>query len=457
MSDEVVQGVHNYTNEYNYIVPEDPLVRERLEWFKDQKLGIMMHWGPYCQLGVVESWALSDKDGDWSRGGIDWVNGDMELFKQQYVDLNKTFNPIRFMPEQWAKIAKEGGFKYLVFTTKHHDGFCMWDTKTIDYKITGSECPYRDNSNADIVKVLFTAFQKEDLGIAAYFSKADWYSEYYWAKGQQHSHFKNRNTTYNTKDHPELWNQFVEYTHEQFRELLTNYGKVDVLWLDAGWVCPQNNQDIRLYDIVEEIRQTTQPGLIVADRTVGGVYENYITPEQTIPEKPINIPWESCITLGTSFSFAYGDDYKPVRKVVHLLIDIVAKGGNLALNVGPQPDGCLPRQALRSIQDLGEWLKMYGDAIYSTRPCAPYRAGNFAFTRKDSKVYAFYLYAEENIEPITEAIIPIDFDCQSVAMFSKEYRISFNKTIGGIRVSIPRRDSKAPICDVFVLTGTDLI
>lgn len=455
MADKVNQGVHNYTDKYDYIAPEDPLVRERLEWFKDQKLGLMMHWGPYCQLGVVESWALSDKDGSWSRNGIDWVDGDMELFKQQYIDLNKTFNPVRFMPDQWAKIAKEGGFKYLIFTTKHHDGFCMWDTKTTDYKITGKDCPYRNNKYADIVKHLFNAFRNEGLGIAAYFSKADWHSEYYWAEGHEHSHFKNRNTTYNTKEYPELWNKFVEYTHEQLRELLTDYGKVDILWLDAGWVCPQNNQDIRLYDIIEEIRRTTQPGLIVADRTVGGVYENYVTPEQTVPDEPMDIPWESCITLGTSFSFAYGDDYKPLRQVAHLLIDIVAKGGNLALNVGPQPDGRLPRQALRSIHDLGQWLKVYGDAIYGTRPCAPYRTGNFAFTKKGGKVYAFYLYSDENQELITETTIPVDFDCKSVTLMGSGERISFERTAEGIKVTVPHREGKTPVCDVFVLSDEE--
>ncbi|MEG6613297.1 alpha-L-fucosidase [Pseudoclostridium thermosuccinogenes] len=455
MADKVNQGVHNYTDKYDYIAPEDPLVRERLEWFKDQKLGLMMHWGPYCQLGVVESWALSDKDGSWSRNGIDWVDGDMELFKQQYIDLNKTFNPVRFMPDQWAKIAKEGGFKYLIFTTKHHDGFCMWDTKTTDYKITGKDCPYRNNKYADIVKHLFNAFRNEGLGIAAYFSKADWHSEYYWAEGHEHSHFKNRNTTYNTKEYPELWNKFVEYTHEQLRELLTDYGKVDILWLDAGWVCPQNNQDIRLYDIIEEIRRTTQPGLIVADRTVGGVYENYVTPEQTVPDEPMDIPWESCITLGTSFSFAYGDDYKPLRQVAHLLIDIVAKGGNLALNVGPQPDGRLPRQALRSIHDLGQWLKVYGDAIYGTRPCAPYRTGNFAFTKKGGKVYAFYLYSDENQELITETTIPVDFDCKSVTLMGSGERISFKRTAEGIKVTVPHREGKTPVCDVFVLSDEE--
>lgn len=451
MKNNITQGVHNYTDEHDYVVPEDPLVRKKLEWFKDQKLGLMIHWGPYSQLGIVESWALSDEDGDWARKDIDWVDGDMELFKQQYVNLYKTFNPIRFMPEQWAKIAKDGGFKYLIFTTKHHDGFCMWDTKTTDYKITGAECPYRNNKYADITKHLFDAFRKEGLGIAIYFSKADWHSEYYWAEGYEHSQYKSRNTTYNTKEHPELWEKFVKYTHEQLGELLTSYGKIDILWLDAGWVRPENNQDIRLHDIIEEIRQTSQPGLIVADRTVGGIYENYVTPEQTVPEKPLNIPWESCITLGTSFSFKYDDDYKPLRKVAHLLIDIVAKGGNLALNVGPQPDGRLPRHALRSIRDLGQWLRVYGEAIYGTRPCTPYRTGNFAFTRKDNKVYVFYLY-DENDKPAEELTIPTDFNCKSIAMLGMEMPIDFNITAEGIKVTIPPRGGEAPVCDVFVLS-----
>lgn len=451
MADDVIQGVHNYTAEEKYIEPSDPLVREKLKWFQDQKLGLMMHWGPYSQLGIVESWALSDKDGDWSRDQIDWVDGDMELFKQQYVDLNKTFNPVRFMPEKWAKIAKDGGFKYLILTTKHHDGFCMWDTKTTDYKITGSECPFRDNKNADIVKKLFTAFQNEGLGIAAYFSKADWHSEYYWAEGHEHSEFKNRNTTYDTREYPELWDKFVDYTHEQFRELTTDYGKIDILWLDAGWVCPQNNQDLRLHEIIEEIRSTTQPGLIVADRTVGGIYENYITPEQTIPKEPIPVPWESCITLGRSFSFNYGDEYKPLRTVAQLLIDIVAKGGNLALNVGPQPDGRLPVQALKSIEELGSWLKEYGEAIYGTRPYAPYRTGNFAFTAKDDKVYAFYLYKDENEALINEVLIPVDLRAKSLSLLGSEMPVNFENTDQGVRISLPKREGKAPVCDIFVL------
>lgn len=138
-----------------------------------------------------------------------------------------------------------------------------------------------------------------------------------------------------------------------------------------------------------------------------------------------------------------------------MLIDIVAKGGNLALNVGPQPDGRLPRQALRSIHDLGQWLKVYGDAIYGTRPCAPYRTGNFAFTKKGGKVYAFYLYSDENQELITETTIPVDFDCKSVTLMGSGERISFKRTSEGIKVTVPHREGKTPVCDVFVLSDEE--
>ena len=177
----VNQGVHNYSTKDRYVWPTDPAVLQKLEWFQDQKLGLMMHWGAYSQLGIVESWALSDQDADWSRKCIDWeVTG--EDFKKQYFDLNKTFNPIRFEPEKWADIAKNAGVKYLLFTTKHHDGFCMWDTKYSDYKITAEDCPFHTNHYADICAHLFEAFRKKDMGVIAYFSKADWHIDSYWSE-----------------------------------------------------------------------------------------------------------------------------------------------------------------------------------------------------------------------------------------------------------------------------------
>lgn len=161
-SPAVEQGVHNYSSEDKWIKPEDPLLLERLEWFKDQKLGLMMHWGPYSQIGIVESWALSDEDADWSRADIEW-DIDGEEMKREYFELNKTFNPIRFEPEKWAELAADNGFKYLNFTTKHHDGFCMWNTRTTEYRITGRDCPFSRHKYADITKHLFDAFRARGL------------------------------------------------------------------------------------------------------------------------------------------------------------------------------------------------------------------------------------------------------------------------------------------------------
>jgi alpha-L-fucosidase len=177
LADNVTSGMHGCLEEENYVRPDDQLIQKRLEWFQDQKLALMMHWGIYSQIGLVESWALSDSDSDWSRGGVDW-DLDAQSFKKQYRDLNRSFNPIRFEPDKWAQAAAAGGFKYLIFTTKHHDGFCMWDTKLTNYKVTSPDCPFSVNKKADVVSNVFEAFRRRGIGIADYFSKADWNTPY---------------------------------------------------------------------------------------------------------------------------------------------------------------------------------------------------------------------------------------------------------------------------------------
>ncbi|MCL1987350.1 MAG: alpha-L-fucosidase [Firmicutes bacterium] len=388
--DSVIKGVHGALPEDRYVKPENPVTLRQLEWFQDQKLALMMHWGIYSQLGMVESWALSDGDADWSRTGVDWET-DAQSFKDGYVNLNKSFNPIRFQPEKWAKSAKLGGFKYLIFTTKHHDGFCMWDSKFTDYKTTHYSCPFSVNPRADIVAHVFESFRKNGLGIAAYFSKADWNTPYYWAKNQAKGNFMSRGPSYSPEENPELWQKFVDFTHNQIMELVTNYGKINILWFDAGWVSKRSGQDIKIEMLLEKARKI-QPWLLSADRMVGGIGENYITPEHSVPSQPIFVPWESCIPMGNGFAYSYDDNFKSVKRLLHLLIDIVAKGGNLALNVAPQPDGRLPWPALQRMEQMGKWLSVYGKAIYGTRVCEPYVVDNFAFTQKsqENKVYAIY-------------------------------------------------------------------
>jgi alpha-L-fucosidase len=446
----IEEGVHNFSTQESYVTPMDTKVLQKLEWFKDQKLALMLHWGAYSQIGIVESWALSDADAYWSRNCIDWeVTG--EEFKRQYFDLNKTFNPIRFQPEKWAETAEEAGIRYMIFTTKHHDGFCMWDTKCSDYKITAQDCPFHTNRYADVCTHLFEAFRKKGIGIAAYFSKADWHIDSYWSDKYERGNYQCRGPSYHPLEHPQEWERFVQYTHNQILELGCQYGKIDIMWFDGGWVCKENNQDIRLGEVIEKVR-TFQPGMLCADRTVGGLYENYVTPEQCVPVEPLDIPWESCITLGTSFSFAYEDTYKSPREVVSLLVDIVAKGGNLAINVGPQPDGRLPKGAVKSLKGLGAWLNIYGDAIYSTRVCAPYKKNGIAFTRNAQFIYAIQVFEDEKDRVSSEIFIPYEGNVTEIVMLDNMEQVKFDRVENGYQIHLSKNQEEiAPIARVFRL------
>ena len=394
MADMIKQGMHGCSAAESYVPPKDELVRERLEWFQDQKLALMMHFGPYAQMGICESWPLSEADASWSRRDVDWEQ-DGRVFRQQYVDLNRSFNPMRIMPDQWADIGARDGFKYLIFTTKHHDGFCMFDSKYTSYKVTDPSCPFHTHKYANVARHVFDAFRARGIAIAAYFSKPDWHCPWYWAEGMERPVGSWRNPTYAPSEHPEVWEKFVEFTHNQIMELMSDYGRIDILWLDGGQVAPQNDQDIRLGEVLARARKL-QPWLISADRTVGGENENYITPEQSVPSSVIPVPWESCITVGTGFAFKYDDSYKTPRELVNLLVSVVCRGGNLALNIPPQPDGRLPKPAIQAVDGMGDWLRANGEAIYSTRVCAPYEAGDVAFTQRaaEGRVYAIKRLAE---------------------------------------------------------------
>lgn len=449
----VINGIHSYSTVDKYIAPQEPILKEQLKQFQNHKLGIMMHWAPGCQLGIFESWCMSDDSARWSKGDVDWTD-DMNEFREQYKNMYKSFNPIRFQPDKWAELAYECGFKYLLFTTKHHDGFCMWDTKTTNHKITNKDCPFCRHKYADICKNLFEEFRKRGMSVHTYFSKPDWNSPHYWVPQFEDPNGKTqRNVNYDVSEHPELWDKFVNYTHEQITELMTNYGKIDVLWLDGGWVRPDNKgQDIRLGEIVEKVRKTTQPHLIVADRTVGGEFENIITPEQAVPGEALLVPWESCVTLGNRFSFNYDDEYKTPRQIINMLIDVVSKGGNLALNITPQPDGRLPQKGIKVLRELGEFMKVNGEAIYDTTVHAPYFTENLAFTRKDNYIYVFYPYKDENSEIMQSISVPLTCNIRTVKMLSDNLPVEVRCSDGQVVLKIPQRNiDKAPYADVFCI------
>ena len=434
MADAIIKGMHGCSREDEYVVPEDPRIRERLEWFQDQKLALMMHFGIYSTLGICESWPLVDADAEWGRNEIDWEK-DPEVFKEQYRNLNKCFNPARLRPEVWADVAARNGFRYFIFTTKHHDGFCLFDSKYTDYKTTSPDCPFHTHKYADVTKAVFDAFRARGIAIAAYFSKPDWHCPWYWTPGMDKPIAADRNPTYKPAEHPELWESFVEFTHNQMMELVRDYGPIDILWLDGGQVRPSNGQDIRLSEFVKKAREIN-PTLLTADRTVGGENENYITPEQSVPSAPIRVPWESCVTVGYAFSYRFKERYKTSRELVHLLIDVVCRGGNLALNIAPQPDGTLPADAVKSVDGMGDWLRENGEAIYGTRIADPNEDGITAFTKKGDVYYALVrLPAGETLgETLT---IPWPHEANRLTLVSLGAPLDFTRTDKGLVVKIP--------------------
>lgn len=389
-----------------YTPPQDAKVAENLSQWSDKKFGLFMHWGIYSIPGIVESWSINSEDASWIPRDS---TKNYEEYKKWYFDLNKQFNPVNFNPTIWANYAKKAGMQYMVFTTKHHDGFAMFDTKQSNYKITASEVPFSTNPKSNVSKEIFDAFRKEGFMIGAYFSKPDWHSEFYWWPRYA---TPDRNNNYDIRLHPQRWQQFKHYTYKQIEELMSDYGKIDILWLDGGWVRPKSSinqevlswgapipawdQDIDMHTIAKMAR-TKQPGLIMVDRTVHGEYENYQTPEQKIPEKPLNYPWETCMTMGDAWGYVPNDNYKSTTKLVHLLIDIVAKGGNFLLDVGPKPDGTLPELVLQRLTEIGQWMNVNNEAIYATKPIAPYKTDNVCFTQsKNGNLYALYLLNENS-------------------------------------------------------------
>ena len=405
---------HNVSKQY--VAPGDSLVEQKLTEWQNLKFGLFMHWGTYSQWGVVESWSICPEDEGWTqrRGPYGATyNG----YKTAYENLQTTFNPVKFNPEKWVQAAKDAGMKYVIFTTKHHDGFCMFDTKETDYKITSTKTPFSTNPRSNVTKEVFSAFRKENFMIGAYFSKPDWHTENYW---WPYFPPKDRNVNYDPKKHPERWQKFKDFTYNQISELMTGYGKVDILWLDGGWVRPkssidttvewqrgiQYDQDIDMPKIAAMGRQK-QPGLIVVDRTVSGQYENYTTPEQEVPEVPLDHPWESCITMGNSWSYVPGDHYKSVQQIVQLLVKIVSRGGNLLMNIGPGPDGDWDPVAYERLKGISAWIKINGEGIYNSKSVAPYSTNNIFYTKakNDKAIYAFMLSDQEKVTlPATVSI-----------------------------------------------------
>jgi alpha-L-fucosidase len=318
--------------------------------WRDLKFGLFIHWGPVSLKGTEIGWSRgSERRGTGGKG---------EIPVDEYDNLYKSFNPIDFNADQWVQLAKDTGTRYLVFTSKHHDGFSMFDSKLTDYKITNS--PFK----RDVVKELADACHKADLKLGFYYSPVDWY-----------------HPDYRTENH----RRYIKFLHGQLRELCTNYGKIDIVWFDG---LGGSADDWDSHNLLKMVR-TLQPGVIINNRA--GLPADHDTPEQTIGKFQTDRPWETCMTLCDQWAWKPNDRMKSLKDCVHTLVRVVGGDGNFLFNVGPMPDGRIePRQADR-LREIGTWLRKNGQSIYGTRG-GPYKPGLWgASTYRDNKIFLHVL------------------------------------------------------------------
>lgn len=387
---EAQSFVHQQSNTEDYVWPTDPQVLTKLKHWQDQKFGVLMHWGLYSVPGVVESWSICSED---------WIVRERkptyEEDKAWYWSQKDSLNPVNFDPSKWADVMKKAGMKYMIFTTKHHDGFCMFDTKYTDFSIAHG--PFGKDPRHNIAKEVFDAYRNKGFMIGCYFSKPDWHSKWFW---NPYYATPNRRINYKKQQHPDWWQNYRKFTQNQLNELTTDYGNIDILWLDGGWI---TGDEIGLDTILVDARKRN-PGMISVDRTIRGKNENYQTPEQGIPAKQLDIPWESCITLSHAWGWTPNAKFKSPNKVIGILAEIVAKGGCLALGVGPKADGTLQPEVVNTLLRIGSWLNKNGQAIYSTVNAAHYNDGKVWFTADKNGKTLYAIYALEDGEKTPKTI-----------------------------------------------------
>jgi alpha-L-fucosidase len=344
--------------------------KEPLEEWKDARFGMFIHWGPVSLKGTEIGWSR----------GREWTI-------EEYDALYKKFNPVNFNALEWVRTAKAAGMKYIIFTSKHHDGFCMWDTKYTDYNIMNS--PFK----RDVMKELAEACRKEGIALGFYYSTCDWH----------HPDFPLTSPGGSVKREVSDLDRYTEYLKNQSVEIIKNYGPLMVMWYDV----PQQFDAVRGQGVIDHIRKL-QPDIIVNNRT--GAKGDFDTPEQRVGSFKIDRPWETCMTIGRQWAWKPNDEVKTLEQCLHSLIRSAGGDGNLLFNVGPTPDGIIEPLQVERLKEMGQWLDKYGYAIYGTRG-GPFKPADWGVsTRKGSKVYLHVLRWAGGTKVITlpDINIPIE-------------------------------------------------
>ena len=315
-------------------------------WFDAARFGLFFHWGHSSQQGVELSWPMV--------GGNFALPHCEDIPVDEYQSTAATFDPQKFDAREWARPAKEMGAEYAVFTAKHHDGYSMFHTNLSDFSVEHS--PF----SRDIVREWVDAMREAGLRVGLYFSLIDWHHPDYPA-------FTDAQRPYSPASWPrptaEQWERYLQFMFAQVRELLTNYGRIDLIWFDGQW--ERTPEQWRAAELAKMIRDL-QPGIVINDRLPGGDYD---TPEQFVPAHSPARPWEVCLTMNESWGYNPDDpDYKSSRTLVHTLCEIAGKGGRLLLNLGPRGDGTLAPEQLERVREVSDWMRRNGRSIVGTSP-----------------------------------------------------------------------------------------
>jgi len=368
---------------------------KRTDWFVHDRFGMFIHWGLYAIP---------------ARG--EWVRSHEKITVEDYQKYFDTFNPTNYEPKKWAKLAKKVGMKYAVMTAKHHDGFCLFDSKLTEYKSTNTP------AKRDLIREYVDAFRAEGIKVGFYYSIIDWHHPDYPAYGDR-IHPMRDNEAF--KDIKINFDNYLEYMHGQVRELLTNYGKIDVMWFDFAYDSPDRDDEFKCMrgetwksdELIKMIREL-QPEIIIDDRLGGSAsdpetnlaYGDFASPEQIVPptgmvnDKGESIIWEACITLNDNWGYGSNDrNFKDSKTVIRSLIECVSKNGNMLLNVGPNAKGEIGADEIKILEEVGEWMAQNSESIYGAGVSEFPKPEWGRFTQKDKTLYAHIF--DRGIGPIS--------------------------------------------------------
>jgi alpha-L-fucosidase len=402
----------------NYVPAPENL--EAREWFQNAKYGMFIHWGVYSTLA-----------GGGDYGIAEWIMNQKRIPIEQYENLASFFNPVSFDPAQWVSTVKSAGMKYITITSKHHDGFAMFDSRVSDWDII-NRSPY----GKDVLKMLKEECDRQGIKLFFYHSQLDWHHPDYFPRGNTGQGYTGRPENGN-------WNKYIEYMNAQLTELLTNYGDIGGIWFDGMWDKWDADWQLdKTYALIHKL----QPGALIGSNHHKSPFpgEDFMMFERDLPGQntmgfnqtsvQVVIPLEMCETMNDSWGYNIKDrDFKSSRQLIHTLVRAAGYGANFLLNNGPMPNGRMQKENIDTLMVIGKWLEKYGESYYGTRkgPIAPHEWG--ATTQKGKIVYVHILDLND------ESLFLPGFNekIASVMLFDDKSELKYIQNQAGTIITVP--------------------